>query len=203
VSQSAQRRPATGDNEGMNILDFNGPLVRMNLQANNRTVNHYIREPDNGDDFDLDAPYQRGSVWDLARKQNLIRSVLLEIPFGSIVLNHRPDVMESIVVIDGKQRIEALRGFVKSEFPIPASWVEPERIDSTETVEGWPVPGVRYNTLDRVFGRFFENRGVSTIEAKVATVEEEAAIFRLINSGGVAQTDETLAAAAAVENRSA
>jgi hypothetical protein len=188
--------------ETMNTLDFDGPLKRMNLQAQSRSVDHFV----SGaliEDLHLDAPYQRASVWSEAQRQNLIRSVLQEIPFGSIIVNRCPDVMDGYNVIDGKQRIEALRAFVASEFPIPASWVDPARITSTEEVDGWPVPGVRYNTLDVVFGRFFSRRGVSTIEASVATIEEEAAIFRLINSAGVAQTDETLAAAAAVENRTA
>lgn len=179
-------------------LDFDGPLERLGLDALNRSVSYYINR-DNGETLNLNAEYQRGSIWDEQRQRNLVRSVLLEIPIGAIVINRRPDVMEDYVVIDGKQRIEALRAFADSKFPIPSTWLRPDFIDQTEEVLGWPVPGIRYANTTLTFKRIFGQRGMSSVEAMVTTVAAEAEIFRLINSGGIVQTEETLAAAAAIE----
>lgn len=184
----------------MSELNFD-QVERVTLSPMNRSVEFYIRRSDSSA-LNLDAEYQRGSVWTVEQKQSLVRSIQMGIPTGSIVINRRPDVMENYVVIDGKQRIEALRDFVDSKFPIPVTWVEKEEfITAAEDVLGWPVPGVRYENLTVVAHRFFSQRQMPSIEAQVATVEEEAEIFRLINSAGTAQTAEMLAAVSRVEKR--
>lgn len=182
----------------MTALNFDGPLDRVGLQAMGRQVDHWVSDYSRTD-IHLDAEYQRGSVWSVEQKQNLIRSLLMDLPIGSIVVNERPDVLEGFYVIDGKQRVEALRDLVDDKFPIPASWVLAEHIVETEEVPGWPVPGARWSGTTEVFKRFFRRRGVPSIEARVKTVTEEAEIFRLINSAGTAQTEDTLTHAAEVE----
>lgn len=183
-------------------LSFDGPLDSLGLQSYNYTTNHFILA-EQRDMFDLNPPYQRGSVWDVTRRQQLIRSILLGIPVGAIAMNK--NLLQSPIgavydVIDGKQRIEALRAFADSQFPIPATWVDPEDILSTVDVDGWPVPGVLYSGLGPTFHRVFAMRPMPSVEASWKTYAEQAEIFRLINSGGVEQTEESLANAAALES---
>ncbi len=162
--------------------------------------------------LDLEAPYQRGSVWDLGRRQNLLRSMLMGLPIGAVVLNKRysdrhpvriqsgshPEALYGI--IDGKQRIEALRAMADGEFGIPAEWV-PERFrGALVDVEfrDQLVPGVRVDSEDHPFFAHLCNFPIPAIEAEVATIEEEAEIFLLINFAGVAQTDADRANATVV-----
>ena len=183
-------------------LDFDGPLERVHLTAYTYSVGHFVLE-DARSAFDLNPPYQRASVWDLDRRRALIRSLpSLGIPVGGITLNDRgPRATGLYAVVDGKQRIETLRAFVDDEFAIPATWIEAEYVLETVDVDGWDVPGVVFSGLDRGFRTDFRQRPIGVAEAKVTTIEAEAEIFRLINTGGVAQTEATLGNAAAVENR--
>ncbi|WIB65382.1 DUF262 domain-containing protein [Curtobacterium sp. MCBD17_040] len=184
-------------------LTFDGaPIERLKLEQGPRALSFFTRG-DEREELILDAPYQRGSVWDDTRRQLLVKSVLLGIPTGSITINTRPynpaNGPGDIAVVDGRQRIEALRGFVDSDYPIPANWVPEDEIVTTTPVPGWPKPGVRFRDLAIGWQRNFLRNPVSVSEARVTSIQEEAEMFRLINAGGVAQTADTMANALAVE----
>tara|TARA_B100002019_G_scaffold284990_1_gene293406 strand:+ start:764 stop:1270 length:507 start_codon:yes stop_codon:yes gene_type:complete len=68
--------------------------------------------------LDLNADYQRGHVWSLEQKQNLILSIFNGLPIDNISLVYNERNNHSIEVVDGKQRITAIYGFFKNEFPI-------------------------------------------------------------------------------------
>ena len=71
---------------------------------------------DNLNDGKLVFPsWQRKSdAWSEAKKQNLIRSLLLRIPLPSIIIHERNDGTREVV--DGRQRISALREFFSGQF---------------------------------------------------------------------------------------
>lgn len=177
------------------------PLPKLVLQNYNRSVDHLV-SPRMRDEFDLDTPYQRGAVWDEERRRDLIRSSLMGLPIGAITVNERPFKRGAAhyAVVDGRQRIETFRAFVDDEFPIPETWLNSDE-DIAETVEvpGWPVRGVYHSGMTVSAQRGFSFRPIVTQEASVKTLAEEAEIFRLLNAGGVAQTEETMANALAVE----
>jgi hypothetical protein len=177
------------------------PLPKLVLQNYNRSVDHVI-SPRMRDEFELDTPYQRGAVWDEERRRDLIRSSLMGLPIGAITVNERPFKAgrPQYAVVDGRQRIETFRAFVDDEFPIPGTWLDADE-DIAETVEvpGWPVRGVYHSGMTVPAQRGFSFRPLVTQEASVKTIAQEAEIFRLLNAGGVAQTEETMANALAVE----
>ncbi|MGW8431499.1 DUF262 domain-containing protein [Curtobacterium citreum] len=186
-------------------LSFDGPpLERLKLDQGPRAISYLTRDDeDNESELILDAPYQRGSVWNDTRRANLIKSVLLGLPTGNITINTQPYGPNSptavVNVVDGKQRIEALRGFVGSEYPIPAAWLPEHEVAETTNVAGWPAPGVYFKDTSIAFQRSFARTPFTVVEAHLGSVEEEAELFRLINAGGVEQTEETMAHALAVE----
>lgn len=171
------------------------------LSARNFTVFEYVERGDLK--YDLTPPYQRGSVWTLRQRQALIRSLLMGVPIGALVMNQRgydPVELEAqfgsgaiYAVVDGRQRIETLRAFVHSEFAVPADWWEDEMI------KDWPENGmVVYAQLSAQGRRAFENLPVQSLVASVPTLEDEAEIFLLINRAGTAQDDESVARAEGV-----
>lgn len=173
------------------------PLPRLSLQSYNHTIMHYTMDRDGGDQFDLETPYQRGSVWDEPRRQALIRSMLMGLPVGTVVINKRGYHLQKVyAVVDGKQRIETLRAFEKDEFAVPRHWFEDRFLEEPESDD----PEVRFSELSIVGRRHWTNRPFPTLEANVKTIGEEAEIYRLINTGGVDQTPADLANAAAYEN---
>ena len=181
-------------------ITFDGPLDRLSLQPMNYTAAHYTLDG-NRDKFNLNAPYQRGSVWSDDQRRNLIRSMFLGLPIGSVVLNDTGnlDREDYITVVDGKQRIETVRAFVTDRLAIPSTWIPAIHLEQSVTVDGWPVAGVLFSGLSLAYRRKFTNLSVPALVAHVDTVEQEAEVFRLINAGGVPQTAETMARAADIE----
>ena len=55
---------------------------------------------------------RKSDAWSPAKKQNLIRSLLLRIPLPSIIIHERNDGVREVV--DGRQRLSALREFLQS-----------------------------------------------------------------------------------------
>lgn len=137
--------------------------------------------------FDLDQPYQRGVVWGLRRQQNLIKSLLMGIPVPAIMLNDRfgaefshhgysRDRCWSYAVVDGKQRITALRRFLNSEFSVPAGWF-------ADGADG----EVRFADLPVTQQRRLRNTPIAVTEGQFATLDAERELFDLLNFGGLAQ----------------
>ncbi|MFD6275394.1 DUF262 domain-containing protein [Streptomyces sp. NPDC060209] len=71
--------------------------------------------------LDLDPPYQRRSVWNLAYKQFFIDSLIRNYPAPTIFLQVDVAVDRPMTyrVIDGKQRLTALLEFQRDEFTTP------------------------------------------------------------------------------------
>lgn len=174
------------------------PLQRVAMTAvNNRFDRFQDLAEQNG--LDLNPPYQRGHVWGVARRRNLIRSLLLGIPTGAIVLNDRfsakfrdhandRDRAWSYAVVDGKQRVSTMLAWYAGAFAVPASWFEASSIETTQGTDDGPY--VAYPGLTLVGRRLFDNNAsTAVLEAKVSTLAAERELFELINFGGVAQGD--------------
>lgn len=61
--------------------------------------------------IDLDPSFQRRNAWLDNRKSKLIESIMLGFPIPQIVLAEKPDAKGNFFVLDGKQRLLALRQF--------------------------------------------------------------------------------------------
>src|ERR1700759_5395595 len=74
-------------------------------------------------DLDLQPNFQRGEVWSKTKKQRLIDSILRDwhVPPIHVVENPRTRKQE---VLDGQQRLAAIRDFVDGEFAV-AGQTEP------------------------------------------------------------------------------
>lgn len=182
-------------------------LEKVSLETYGFSVREFASaDPQSRSQYLLDPPYQRGAVWDDLRRRNLIRSLLMGLPIGSITINERTKAHEQYsaavfaAVVDGRQRIETLRAFVDSVFPVPASWFDPPTtrdevyIDPDETLEkfddgGVATAGVLFGQLTDLAKRLVLASTVTVNHAKVNTVAAEAELFLLINYGGVNMTD--------------
>ena len=177
------------------------------MQASNRSAREIARIFSDGDG-DISPEYQRGSVWTEDQRIALVRSWLMGIPIPSIVINDRifgawPNDKQGPVggyaysAIDGKQRIETAIAWFGGEFAVPASWFAPGDVEVTEETEDGPY--VRYTGLAIAERRHQGNSFMlPTVEAKVATLQEEAEIYVLLNGAGTPQSAEAMANAARV-----
>lgn len=132
-------------------------------------------------DYDLDAPYQRGRVWDEARKVALIESVLQNLPIGVLFVNYRGASAACGVVVDGKQRITTLRAFSAGEFSVPAEWFERDEVIDPHATE------VRWGGLTSLGQNRIKKFPVTVYVTEFDRVKDEERLFRLVNFTGVPQ----------------
>lgn len=186
------------------------PLEHLNLNAADRQAREIARLfTEFG--LDLNPPYQRGRVWTEDQRVALIRSWCTGTPTGVVIFNDRsaPEWKEAndydptergeaiYACIDGQQRISTARDWFGDELAVPATWFAAEDVQQAEnTADG---PYVRWSGLTLPRQRHFANRAHLTVAtARVATVQEEAAIYLLVNGGGTPQTDADMANAARI-----
>jgi len=181
------------------------PLEHLSLNAADRQAREIARSfTEFG--LDLNPPYQRGQAWTEDQQIALIRSWLTGTPTGVVIFNDRstpewkaangydPSERDEAIYacIDGQQRISAARAWFGDELAVPASWFESAHVERAEDTDDGPY--LRWSGLSLVRQRHFANRAHLTVAtARVATVQEEAAIYLLVNGGGTPQTDSDMA----------
>lgn len=168
------------------------PIRRLPFQPLALPAMHWFLE-DQRDIFDLNPPYQRASVWQPAQRVALLESLMRGIPIGAIVFNDRGIRNGTVIhaIIDGKQRVLAIRAFVDNEFTVPAWWFEEDEVNSREGEAS-------FKDLTVVGQRRFQMLPMPGLQAHVTSIEEEARIYDLINTAGTAQTDADIANARAI-----
>jgi hypothetical protein len=151
-------------------------LERFRLSQTARPMDvfaHWKREGH----LELSPPYQRGDVWGMIRRRNLIRSIMMGIPIPSIIINDRFSANwgNEIAVIDGKQRITTILMFLEGRLKVPAAWFG---IDGDE---------ITYPELPIARQRGLKITPIPLCEGQLRTIEEEREVFELVNFGGVPQ----------------
>jgi hypothetical protein len=190
------------------------PLQRLPISTSNRQARWLVKQVADGE-LDIDPPYQRGAVWSEDQRVALMRSLLAGLPVPSIIINDRhrrewadraaynrdnPTGRSSYVVIDGKQRLLALRAWFDGQLAIPASWVPAEEVAHAEDTDDGPY--VRATGLTELGRRMTGERILLAVgEAQANSVREEAEIFMLVNGGGTPQSDDDMARAARVAGK--
>lgn len=100
-----------------------------------------------GNGINFDVEYQRDYCWSLEDKQNLIDSIFKHVDIGRIVLVSR-DILEPWEVLDGKQRLSAIRGFYEDKFTYKGKlFSELSKIDR-RYFEGYHLPTAILDTTD-------------------------------------------------------
>lgn len=94
----------------------------MRLLPSDPDVETIVSRIDSGD-IDLQPEFQRGEVWGKFKKQRLIDSILRDwhVPPIHVIENSKTRKQE---VLDGQQRLAAIRDFVNGHFPVNGS-IEP------------------------------------------------------------------------------
>ncbi len=123
------------------------PRFRMYPLKSNNVVQLYEWR----DQIDLDPPYQRISVWEKEQKQSFIDSVINGFDIPKIYFHEIPPQSDKAnkykySVIDGKQRMLALWGFMSNEVTLPPNFVFFED-------EGLKAAGRKYSQLMSDFPR--------------------------------------------------
>jgi hypothetical protein len=115
--------------------------------------------------------FQRNQVWDTARKSKFVESILLNIPIPTLFF---AEDEQKKVVVDGQQRLLALKDFVENKYALA----------SLELLA--PLNGKRHDDLTERQRRIIGNR---TLRCVVIAAKSDAEIrfqvFERLNQGGI------------------
>lgn len=154
-------------------------LERLSVRHDQVAIREILSWRDN-DELCLDPPYQRGDVWGMKRRVNLIRSLIIGVPIPSIVVNDRfaakwNKANWKNAVIDGKQRCTTILMFFDNQFTIPGEWFGKE----------WT--NLYFENFNPVERRVFKNKSIGMCVCTLPNLKKEQEVFELINFGGVPQ----------------
>lgn len=167
---------------------LNVSIDQLIFRLQNREEDWADKEGYNHDEFYGFFPeFQRGQVWELQQKQQLIISILSGIPIGNFFINETfiehtfipgredPDGMYQLndVLYDGMQRFLAIFEFLSGDFEI--TWQ-----GYTGTVVDFQ-PSLRRHIL---------RYSVSLIQTSFMDWNELIDFYILINKGGIAHAEE-------------
>lgn len=115
--------------------------------------------------------FQRNQVWDAARKSKFVESILLNIPIPTLFF---ADDEDKKVVVDGQQRLTALKEYLDNSFALRG-------LDVLA-----PLNGKRFDQLTERQRRIINNR---TLRCLVISAKSDSEIrfqvFERLNQGGV------------------
>ncbi|MFI2709153.1 DUF262 domain-containing protein [Micromonospora sp. NPDC018662] len=122
--------------------------------------------------IDLQPDFQRGEVWSTPKKQKLIDTILRQWHVPPIHLVAKGE--GKFDVLDGQQRLTAIRDFMRGDFPVDGS-VEPS-IDSIKSLDG-----LRFGQLPLGVQDEFEAYAIRVFELRDFTPDEPHELFFRLN----------------------
>jgi len=96
--------------EDFDDLQESGQQYSAVVNAADWTVQTIIQQIDKGN-IELNPSFQRRQAWGHKRKSQYIESLIINVPVPQIVLAEKQGTRGKFIVIDGKQRLLALRQF--------------------------------------------------------------------------------------------
>ncbi len=136
--------------------------------------------------IDLEPDYQRRNVWSDLKKTELIESIILNYPIPKLIFMENPEKRNHFIVVDGKQRLLTIMGFVNpSKYP---SWVKSKLqvADDKGLRVRTDLAGkdISFFNDDTEFGALFFNASISCeVISRITEPDLIYDIFYRLNSG--------------------
>lgn len=151
---------------------------RIITESNREKLPNFVEALGKPGYMDLQPFYQRRVRWDAERQSRLIESFIINVPVPPVFLYERN--YNSYEVMDGQQRITAVRDFYENKLKLAG-------------LELWPeLNGMRYTDLPSKIRAGIDRRSISSIVLlkESAPDDEEAVllrqlVFERLNTGGV------------------
>lgn len=171
LCSTAQGAPtlATMTKDGNNSEKMLGGTMR--LSATDPDLETLVGRIERGD-IDLQPDFQRGEIWAVTKKKRLIDSILRQWHIPPVHLVVRQNGIQE--VLDGQQRLAAIRDFVRNEFSIDGH-IEPSDITIL------PLNRLKYRDLPEDTRRQFDRFTIRTFLLTDYNPEEPGELFFRLN----------------------
>lgn len=142
--------------------------------------------------IDLNPKFQRRNAWNDNQRSLLIESLIFNLPVPAIVLAENQDKKDSYVVLDGKQRLLTISGFINPEYKI---WDEPQilGLKIKENLNGKSYEDLCNDDSLEAERRSFDNASIRcTVIFNQKSDDTLYQIFHRLNSSSVALSTQEL-----------
>jgi hypothetical protein len=167
--------------------------ARASISATDWTIETIVTQMRKGR-IDLNPRFQRRAAWTNPTKSRFIESAILSYPIPQIVLAEKQDKPGHYFVIDGKQRLLALRQFYAGEGSDKDAGFDPFKITGTsilDSVRGFDIKKLENQRAD-LFDAF-ENHTIRTVSIKGWESEDFLyTLFLRLNTGSVPLSPQEL-----------
>ena len=172
------------------MIDETEVIEKLNITTysnyNKPSTLQYFYHKSNNKTLNLNPSYQRGEVWPDDRKIDLINSILSGITLPPIILNQKQS--DKFDVMDGKQRLTSIIGFMNNIFPIV--------LDDNVNLYFSKIPDDKNNSI--IFSEecqeSFKNKEIQVTIYNNLSEQNQRDIFQRINYGSPLRTGELLKA---------
>lgn len=146
------------------------------------------------DRIDLNPRFQRRNAWIDARKSRLIESVILGYPIPQLVLAEQLHIKGQFFVIDGKQRLLALRQFCVDKSEAADAEFTPLRLSGLHVLT--ELNGIDWPTLQERYSEWaaqLENHTIRTVFlSQWRSTDFLLSLFLRLNTGSVTLSPQEL-----------
>jgi hypothetical protein len=164
---------------------YNKRELRIVTETNREQLPNFVEALNRVGWMDLRPFYQRRPRWDVERQSKLIESFIMNIPVPPLFV-YESDLAK-YEVMDGQQRITAIKEFYANKFPLKG-------------LEQWPeLNGRIYDKLPADVKKGIDRRSISYIvllKESATTTDEEALlrqqVFERLNTGGVELSNQEI-----------
>ena len=146
------------------------------------------------ENIDLNPQFQRRNAWNDDKKTRLIESLITGMPVPEVVFAEHPKKKRSFIVIDGKQRLLTIAGFMDPAFEY---WRKPA-LKGTQLTVRQDLDGLTYDRMERESAYADELREFLNADMRCTVVSNyESAeilynIFYRLNTGSVPLSSQEL-----------
>ena len=170
--------------------DFNS-LIVYSRDWTVETIYNQIKQGN----VDLDPKFQRRNAWNDDKKTRLIESLITGMPVPEIVFAEHPEEKRSFIVIDGKQRLLTIAGFINPEI---GYWRKPALIGKELSLRD-DLDGLTFNQMENDSTYLNELRAFQNADVRCTVVVSKGQswdifynIFYRLNTGSVPLSSQEL-----------
>ncbi len=170
--------------------DFNSLIV----YSRDWTVETVYNQIQQGN-IDLNPQFQRRNAWNDDKKTRLIESLITGMPVPEIVFAEHPEKKRSFIVIDGKQRLLTIAGFMNPEI---GYWRKPALIGEELSLRA-DLDGLTFNQMENDSTYLNELRAFQNADVRCTVVVSKGQswdifynIFYRLNTGSVPLSSQEL-----------